>query len=79
MLRADLTPKPVYEQLRRLIHEEWRTKASGTTDAEGRFAYRGFLGTYHVEIELPGGRVSRDFHLTKAGPEPMEIVLGTKK
>lgn len=79
MLRADLTPKPVYEQLKRLIHEEWRTKVSGTTDAEGRFAFRGFLGTYRVEIELPGRRVERDFHLTKAGPEQMEIVLGTSK
>jgi len=79
MLRADMTPKPVYEQLKRLIHEEWRTKASGTTDAEGRFAFRGFRGTYRVEIELPGRRVERDFRLAKAGPSEWKIVLGLER
>ena len=36
MLRADMTPKPVYEQLKRLIHEEWTTRLAGTTDSTGR-------------------------------------------
>ena len=26
MLRADMSPKPVYEQLQRLIHDEWKTR-----------------------------------------------------
>jgi len=79
MLRADMTPKPVYEQLKRLIHEEWRTKVSGTTDAEGQFSFRGFRGTYRLAIEGPGRRVERDFQLTKAGPSELRIVLGMEK
>jgi hypothetical protein len=35
MLRADRSPKPVYEQLKRLIHEEWQTRVSDATDAFG--------------------------------------------
>ena len=79
MLRADMTPKPVYEQLKRLIHEEWRTEVSGTTDTEGRFAFRGFRGTYRLVIEASGKRVEQDFHLTKPSPSELKIVLGTEK
>ena len=44
MLREDLSPKLVYEQLKRLIHDEWNTRALGTTDGEGRFGFRGVPG-----------------------------------
>lgn len=63
MLRADLTPKPVYERLKRLIHEEWKTRISGTTDADGRLTFRGFRGDYRVTVETPGGKVAQDFRL----------------
>jgi len=46
MLHKDLTPKSVYEQLHRLIHEEWQTRLSGVADAAGRYAFRGFRGAY---------------------------------
>ena len=46
MLRADMTPKPVYEQIKRLIHDEWTTRLAGTTDASGQLAFRGFHGGY---------------------------------
>jgi hypothetical protein len=63
MLRRDLSPKPVYEQLKRLIHEEWKTKASGTTDGEGRLSLRGFWGTYKVIVAIPGKTIEEQFHL----------------
>jgi GH35 family endo-1,4-beta-xylanase len=43
MLRADLTPKPVYTALKKLIREDWCTRATGKTDGDGRFVFRGFL------------------------------------
>lgn len=49
LLFADMTPKPSWHALRRLIHQEWRTAASGVTDADGRFAFRGFHGGYRIE------------------------------
>jgi beta-glucanase (GH16 family)/GH35 family endo-1,4-beta-xylanase len=50
LLHKDLTPKPVYESLKKLIHQEWHTKAQGQTDADGKFAFRGFHGNYEVTV-----------------------------
>ena len=52
MLRKDLTSKPVYESLKKLIHEEWRTSLSGTTDNLGRFQLSGFFGLYSVRLQI---------------------------
>jgi GH35 family endo-1,4-beta-xylanase len=75
MLRRDLSPKPVYEQLKRLIHEEWKTKASGTTDGEGRFSVRGFWGTYKVVVAIRGKTVEKQFHLEKGKANEITISL----
>jgi len=50
MLRDDLTPKPVYNALHRLIHDEWHTALETQTDAQGRATFRGFYGTYNVTV-----------------------------
>ncbi len=78
MLRADMSPKPVYEQLKRLIHEEWKTRVTETTDMDGRLSFRGFFGKYRVVIELPGGKVERQFQLSKGGPKDIVVTLPTK-
>ena len=75
MLRADKSPKPVYEQLKRLIHEEWKTSAAGTTDAAGWFPCRGFLGKYRLVIQMPGGKVEQNVRLTKDGPSEIIVRL----
>jgi GH35 family endo-1,4-beta-xylanase len=75
MLREDLSPKPVYEQLKRLIHEEWKTRASGTTDGEGRFSFRGFLGTYKVIIAIQGKTIEKQFHLEKGKANELTVSL----
>jgi len=73
MLRKDLSPKPVYEGLRQLIHDQWKTRTSGTTDDSGRFAFRGFFGDYRVVIDGPDGRVEKTLRLAK--DEPRDYVL----
>lgn len=75
MLRTDLSPKPVYEQLKRLIHHEWHTRTSGTTDAEGRVSFRGFYGKYRVELNLPGRKLERHFHVARAGQKEIVMIL----
>lgn len=75
MLRADLSPKPVYQRLKRLIREEWQTNAEGRTDADGRFEFRGFRGDYRVVVQDAAGRIERDFRLSKTGPNLWTVEL----
>jgi hypothetical protein len=78
MLRADMSPKPVYEQLQRLIHDEWTTRATGTTDDDGRFACRGFFGKYRLVIHAPDRRAEREVRLTPDGPAEISVSLPQK-
>jgi GH35 family endo-1,4-beta-xylanase len=50
LLRKNLEPKKVYADLRKLIHEDWHTRAQGKADVEGCFRFRGFHGTYAVTV-----------------------------
>jgi endo-1,4-beta-xylanase len=69
MLRADLSPKPVYFALKRLIRDEWSTKLSGETDAAGRFEFSGFYGEYRVKIERGGKSIEQTIRLKKGDRE----------
>ena len=78
MLRKDMTPKPVYEQLHRLIHEEWQTSLSGVADAAGRYAFRGFRGAYRVAVELGGAKANQQFQLSRDSAQEITVVLESK-
>ncbi|HPO13488.1 MAG TPA: endo-1,4-beta-xylanase [Candidatus Hydrogenedentes bacterium] len=65
MLRNDLTPKPVYERLHKLIHETWHTTAQGTTDANGLFKFSGFYGDYRVTLKHNGQTKETELHFPK--------------
>ncbi|MHC4982780.1 MAG: endo-1,4-beta-xylanase [Planctomycetota bacterium] len=76
LLRKDMTPKPVYEELMKLVKGEWWTgELKLTTDAAGRVKFRGFLGDYEVETE---GRTVR-FNLFRAGLAELSVKLTTPK
>ena len=75
MLRSDMSPKPVYEQLKRLIHEEWTTRLDATTDAGGRLAFRGFCGTYRLTADRGGVKLERPFKIAKNAGNEVAITL----
>jgi GH35 family endo-1,4-beta-xylanase len=52
LVRADGSLTPAAETLSRLLREEWVTRVSGRTDAQGVFRFRGFYGTY--TLQSPG-------------------------
>lgn len=56
LLAEDYHPKPVYNRLRKLIHEEWKTKVNMRTDESGTIAFRGFYGNYTVTLKTTDGR-----------------------
>jgi hypothetical protein len=51
LVRADGTPKPAFEALRRLVKGEWwLSPTTVTADEEGRIAVEGFAGQYQVRV-----------------------------
>jgi len=50
-------PKPVYNRLKRLIREQWRTRINALTDSSGRVQFRGFYGDYLMKMQTPEGRL----------------------
>jgi GH35 family endo-1,4-beta-xylanase len=65
LLRKDLSSKPVYDALKKLIHEEWHTHVQGHTDADGKFAFRGFHGRYEVTVATDDKSAKARFDLSE--------------
>lgn len=51
LLHADLTPKPAYARLLKLIHGSWWTRESLSSKAKGVCMFVGFLGDYELTVE----------------------------
>jgi hypothetical protein len=55
LLRINMTPKPAYTALKKLIKEDWATNETLHTDASGIATLRAFRGKYHFMVSLPDG------------------------
>lgn len=76
LLRRDFSRKPAYDALRRLIREEWATRARLSTDREGRLRFRGFYGIYRLAAQWQGRAVTTRFAHFKGGPNVVRVVVG---
>jgi GH35 family endo-1,4-beta-xylanase len=68
-LRKDMSLKPAYEVLRKLIKDKWWTKTSVKTDDRGQAMFRGSLGDYQLTIRTPDGRTQTQDMTLKSGEE----------
>ena len=50
LLHKDMTPKPAYDELKKLIKGAWWTRTSVQTGADGTAGVRGFLGDYRITV-----------------------------
>jgi len=73
ILRTDLSPKPAFEALDRLINHEWRTNVTLLTDPDGRASLRAFFGGYEAALRGAAGR--HHFALLRAGPNEFQITF----
>lgn len=78
LLRKDMSPKPAFNRLMRLIHHAWWTNTSGTTDGQGRFSTRAFYGDYFITATDAAGHVVRSEIAFPAG-ETKTVVLTLAK
>ena len=67
--------RPVWDAVRRLLREEWRTRLSLRTDAQGRVAFRGFLGDYGVRRPLGPTTQGTSFRLSRQTTGDLTISL----
>jgi endo-1,4-beta-xylanase len=72
LVRKDMTPKPAYEVLERLITEDWRSQVDGKTDGQGRFEQRVFHGDYAIAYRFSDAQGSIK---TTVEAKPSEPVL----
>lgn len=72
MYRTNWSEKPNARAYRALVLDQWRTRASGTTDAQGAWRGRGFHGEYVATIEH-GGKAYEQVFTLRAG-EPAATV-----
>jgi GH35 family endo-1,4-beta-xylanase len=55
LVRNDMSPKPAYDALFKLIKQYWWTKAEARTNEGGSCEFRGFYGHYSVSAETSDG------------------------
>ena len=63
LLYNDLSPKPAFKALKKLINEEWHTSGVFGTDDNGIAAFKGFKGMYDIEFQYNGKNYKKEFHL----------------
>jgi hypothetical protein len=79
LTRADLSPKPAYHVLDRLINHLWRTDAAGRSDEQGRVTVRAFLGEYRITAKADRRKRTVTVNLAAKGPGAVEVVLPAGK
>jgi GH35 family endo-1,4-beta-xylanase len=67
LLRADTSPKPAYDRLMALIRGAWWTRTNGTTDANGAYLTRAFLGSHRATVTANGQTRTVNVEVSKNG------------
>ena len=75
LLRFDMTPKPAYYTLKKLICETWHTEHRAEADAAGSLSFRGFYGEYRAEITANGKTVALPLTLSSHGPQEIALTI----
>jgi GH35 family endo-1,4-beta-xylanase len=75
LVRADMTPKPAYDALMKLIKGRWWTRAEARVSRQGAAKFHGFYGDYQVSVKEPGRELSGTFTFTTQSAQPIEVKL----
>ena len=76
LVRADMSPKPLYENLLRLIWGEWATAAEFILGDVPRVKVRCAAGEHRVEIDLASGeQLAGSFSLAPGDANPVRVEL----
>jgi endo-1,4-beta-xylanase len=79
MYRRDWSEKPNARAYRSLVLDQWRTRASGATDAQGNWRARGFHGEYVVTVEHGGRTYEQVFTLSPGTTASVRVPLASAR
>lgn len=74
LLRFDMSEKPVYKTLDRLINHEWHTSENGIAE-DGEISLRGFYGEYEVTVRNGKNTSKKDIRFLKDGENSFTIEI----
>lgn len=74
LMRFDMTEKPAFKMLKKLIREDWHTSATIASNA-GHIGFRGFYGDYKLTIHAGDKTYVRDYSLSKNSKNDKTIIL----
>ena len=72
LLRYDMSPKPAFYVIDRLVNHEWRTNAEYVGDT---LSLRAFFGKYELTVNANGRSVKNEIDLSKDTDCTFEIVI----
>jgi GH35 family endo-1,4-beta-xylanase len=75
LIGTDMTPKPAYNELKKLIKGKWWTQTETTTNAAGKAKFRGFYGQYEVTTQIGGQILTGTFQLDKDATKTIKVQL----
>jgi endo-1,4-beta-xylanase len=75
LVRADMTPKPAYTALMKLIKGRWWTRTEASVGHGGTARFHGFYGDYKVSTEERGRPIVGTFTFDAQTPQPIEVKL----
>lgn len=64
MLRHDMSEKPVFKDLKKLINTEWHTSLTAKA-VDKKLSFRGFYGDYRIKIFAGEKTIEKDIKLSK--------------
>ena len=74
--RDDWAARPNLDAWNDLIFKQWWTDTTGTTDANGIFRTRGFLGDYDIEVTAPGKAATTVTRSIGSKDQPLFVQTG---
>ncbi len=75
LVRDDMTPKPAYNELKKLIKGKWWTRVETTTNAAGKANFHGFYGQYEVTARIDDQKLTGAFQLDKTTTQTIDVRL----
>ncbi|MBQ8605210.1 MAG: endo-1,4-beta-xylanase [Clostridia bacterium] len=75
LVRFDMTPKPAYYAIKKLIHETWHTELSALTNDGGCVETRGFYGDYELTVTYGEKSVSKLITVSSKGDNRYSIII----